>query len=191
MLKNIYELKNGNLKTTDFLVCGLEKESPWFGKCWSLGKKFSEIGPIPIEYGVEFHGRKKNCHLYDFPMTSSSFFLMSAKMFSVVKKSKAKFDQYQSIIKFPDGKIIKDYFSVNIVEEFDVIDLDKSDYSKNLEDLGLRFFRKKVLDRNNIPNDRELFRAQGDIGIFVTENFKNQMESEAITGVDFVPIELS
>ena len=184
----IYKLKYSDEPEYDFLVCSVKIDSPWFYLCWSLGARFSEEMPTPIEYYSD-----KDSQIEDYPLTNADQFLVSKKMFNLISTFGAKFDTYKSIVCSPNGSIRNDFYTLNFIESFEALDRKLSVYENDPDFPETKVYRIKrlVLKKKAIPKDVHIFRlGENETEILISESLKEQFEDGNLTGIAFENIEL-
>lgn len=185
----IYRLNYSDDPEYDFLVCSVKDDAPWFYLCWSLGNRFNEDIPTPIEYYADKDGQ-----IEDYPLTNADQFLVSKKMFNLFIGSGAKFDTYKSIICSPNGDIRNDFYTLNFTESFDALERQLSVYEidPDFPETKVHRIKRLVLKKNAIPKDVHIFRlGENEVEILVSENLKGKFEDENLTGIAYEQIELA
>lgn len=208
MSEKFYELLHGK-SSSSFVQCDIPEKSPWTWISWITGEKINlielkklllkagiedannipDIVPEPIEYHVEYYGRKMSLEVDDFPWASRCALLMSKKMFNVIKNSGASFDIYKSIILYPGGKILDDYLTLNLTEAYMPLDLNRSDCKIDKNTGKICYISKMVLKRSLMPESKGLFLVSPSY--IVSENIKNELEKYGIIGPNYSPIDIT
>ena len=186
---SVYLLKNSDEPIFNFIICTVKIDSPWFYLCWSLGRPFEEKIPEPIQYFAD-----KDGELEDYPVTNADQFLVSEKVLNLIETSGSKFDNYKSEIIFPQGKRVKNYYTINFTESMAALDWKKSIYEKDpdLPPSKVKYVKKLVVKSTSIPKEAYIFRLKEfEPYILITEKFKDQMIDLQLSGFKFINVELS
>lgn len=175
---------------SDYFRCGISSDyEEIFDKaedCFMFGKKIDFELPNPFKYHAVNMANK-----VDFPSTvgGMSYFLLSQKIADILKKLKTpNIEYYPSIIIRPNNEIIENYYTLNIMNVIDCINLKNSKYVKS-EYLGYQF-KKLVLNLDKIPKDIKLFHLyECETMIVAHEDIVKACKDAGVTGIDFVPVE--
>lgn len=175
---------------TRFFSCGIEQFEGWEKLGFNLGHKPTIDFPLPLKY-YAVNGMMPE----DYPMTGSFFdFLVSKKIASILKAHNIpNINYYESQIVRPDGEILKDYYTINILNIVNCVDMEKSDYL--IKDWGFPgseyyFFNKLVLDETKINEDIKLFLLGEEVvHKVVHQDIKDACEKVGVTGIKFIPVE--
>lgn len=185
----VYLLNNSDEPEFNFITCSVPIDSPWFYLCWSLGRAFEEAIPEPIQYYADKSGEPQ-----DFPVVNADQFLVSEKVLKIIKSSGSKFDAYKSEIILPQAKSLKNYYTLNFTESIAALDWEKSIYDRDQDfpSLKVRNTQKIVLKIQSVPKGSYIFRlAENESHLLVTEEFKDQIGHQNLTGFKFIEVELS
>jgi len=173
--------------STKFFTCGIEEFEGWRRIGWLSGKKIEKTLPQILHYLTSSKKMKPE----DFPRTGGTQFLISKKIANIIKRiNPDNIDYYDSDIIRPDGVILKDYYTINILNVLDCTDWNKTDFE--IEKLGpaeIIKFNKLILDVDKIPINNKLFRLYKSETILIAhESIKEAFEKENVIGVHFIPI---
>lgn len=191
MNSGIYMLENTAGSATKFVTCTIPEESPYFYTWWTSGKPLKEKIEEPIIYHVYDHDGS----VEDFPFTNAGQFLISSKLYQLLKESGAKFDSYRSNIIIEDTGIwLKDYYTINFIESYPVLERQLSDFDidPDFPESKVRTIRKLVVKATAVPKKIEIFKlAESRVVTMVSKKFKEKMITAGITGVVFKSVEQS
>lgn len=185
----LYLLKNSDEPVTDFIVCSVKINSPWFYLCWSLGKPFDETIPEPIVYYADGIG-----DIEDFPLTNADQFLASNRLKEVILSSGAKFHSFESKIVLPNAEELNKFYTLNFIEAYFTLDKEKSKYEKDTDfpETKVREISQLVVNSNSIPTNTQIFRlGENESNIIVTDNLKQKIETLKLTGIKFIEVQVS
>ncbi|MDE6887894.1 MAG: hypothetical protein K2P45_04515 [Eubacterium sp.] len=119
--------------------------------------------------------------------------VVSAKFRELTNAFLAEQVQYLPIkvLDVEHGKEIDTYYVVNAVCLIDALDLEHSTYDDiTLDDEKVLIVEKYALNRSKIKGEH-MFRLKGDtIPLFVSEEVKDVIEDNALTGFTFIEVEL-
>jgi hypothetical protein len=172
----------------DFFRCGREEFKGWPDIPWTSGEKInSEKIPKVLKYFAANHLTPE-----DYPLTADyTQFLVSSRIVAILKELNVLgVDFYKSEIVRPNGEIIKDYYTLNILNRISCLDKEKSDFKiKKFGPAEIYDFKKICLDKSKIPSSVKLFRLDEDgTLVFVDQTIKEEFEKEGITGIKLEPI---
>ncbi len=131
----------------------------------------------------------------DYMANNLGWFLISPKFKDVMEKLDIKNVQYLPV-KIKEkitGEEIHGFNIVNIIELIDAIDWDNSEYSVfELKERGIKMIsvRKYALSKNSINNLHILRLKDSKFAIFVSEQLKNELLNNGITGIDFLKVKV-
>ncbi|MCP4131881.1 MAG: hypothetical protein GY754_12950 [bacterium] len=177
-----YETDN----STNFFSCGIEQFEGWYTIPW--GREIDRELPSPLKYFTD----NKKLVPEDYPMTGGSAFLVSNRIADILKGFNIPgVDYYESQIERPNGEIIKNYCTLNILSR--VSCLDKEGSNIRVVDYGpaeVLKFNKLSLDYSKIPDDKKLFWLAERLTLLIThELIVKECEKAGITGINFIPVE--
>jgi len=172
---------------TRFFSCGIEPYDGWLEILWITGGKI-ESGKLP---GVLKYNAENQMKPEDFPLTSDTEFLVSERIVKILQDLKTPgVDYYKSEIIQPNGNVIKDYCTLNILNVLDCLDKENSKYMlKSIGPSKVYRFKRISLEESKIPEGVRLFRIKEKRTlVFADQYLKDAFEGAKITGVRFVPI---
>lgn len=130
----------------------------------------------------------------DFLANDKGWFLVSDKLRKVLESLNTEIQFLPvKIMERKSKKELPDYYIANILRVVDALCLEKSVYSEvNIEKLGTIYNVIKYGIFAEKTENSDLFKLANrqEIPIFVSENFKNKIEKEKITGIDFLEIKV-
>jgi hypothetical protein len=148
---------------------------------WISGQPFGVDMPDPILYEQDKPGP-----LEDFLYTSMSQFLVSRRLFDVVRSMSTCARGYPAQI-FYEGELLSDdYFAVNFEESWSCMDLKKSKFKKSKIHGHIHRVTRLVLCEDRIPRTEQIFRLR-DFSVFLIASraFKDAVENECMSGIGF------
>lgn len=124
----------------------------------------------------------------DYLANNLGWFIVSYKMKRVLDRLDGDRVQYfpVSVVNKVSLEKIEDYFVANILDVRDALNLEHSQYSVfDLDGEKIYSVHKYALNERDVEG-AHVFKLKGDeIPIFVSEAFKDAVESEGLTGIDF------
>lgn len=191
IVDTFYKLENASSAETKFVTCTIPEESPYFYTWWTSGKPLQQDIVEPIIYHVYDHSGP----VEDFPFTNAGQFLVSERLYQLLKESGAKFDSYKSSILIEDtGKCLNNFYTINFTESYSVLNRDMSDYIPDPDnpDLKVRTIIKLVIKSSSVPSGIDIFKlAESRVVTLVTDRFRRMVIKKGVSGVDFKLIESS
>ena len=174
--------------TDKFFDCGLQQFDGWADAEWMFGEKITQTLPNPLPYNA-----KNMMEAPDYPMvaTGGGIMLISGKIASILQGLNVpNIDYYPSVIVRPNGEIIEDYYTINILNVIECVDFDKSDYEKRIYPRSwIPDFRKMVLDEKLIDKGITLFRLkERRTLVAVHESIVKECEKQGVTGINFISV---
>jgi hypothetical protein len=177
-------------KTSNFFSCIIDSDNikDWLKINWFKGERIT----IPLPNVLTFHAENM-LPPPDFPFTLNAIKLVSKKIKNILDAHGEKnIDYYESQIIRPDGSVIKDYYTINILNVVDCLDLQASKYI--VEEYGpnkIMSFKSISLFNDKVPSEVKVFRIpQAKSLIFVRESIKDGFEEQGVTGVNLRPIHM-
>lgn len=141
-----------------------------------------------------YFNSNEGSNLTDYLSNDLGWFIVSQRLKDMMDTLKIDKIQYLAVnIVDTEGSIASDkYYIANVFEIVDAIDLDNSDYSViDLDGEKVYSIRKYAIIENTVKQFH-LFKILGDeIPLFVSEKFKELVETYEITGCDFLEITVS
>ncbi|WP_317368831.1 DUF1629 domain-containing protein [uncultured Tyzzerella sp.] len=128
----------------------------------------------------------------DFLNNSYGWVLVSDKFIKLTEKYiKGEVEYLDVYVENKDNKNIReDYKIINIIKVLDALDLQNSIYH-SIDKEGYIFGLKKYALNNDIVKGSNIFRLHNQIDIiFVSENIKNVIEENNLTGFNFKEVKL-
>lgn len=180
----MFRLLHSGGNETEFVVCGNAVDSPWFYLGWNLGRPLETIEE-PVLYTTD-----TNLPLEDYPWGNAMQFIASPKLLSLIKESGARFDVYRSLIRFPNGRVVDDYVTINFTQAYSVVDRTRSTYSldPDFPDTKIYEIEKLTLSRAMLPTARIFLMAEEISWLLVARELKEEIEASGVTGVAFEPV---
>ena len=172
---------------SDYFDCGIDQFDDWDLIEWQIGNKIEGKLPEILKY-YAVNAVLPN----DYAMTGSMEFLISSKIFIILKQSgEDNIDYYESCIIQPEGNRIDRYFTANILNVVDCIDNNESNYRViKYGPVEVCYYSKLVLNYEKIDSKIKLFRLSGREGLVVAhESIVEAFKEEGVTGIKFVPVE--
>lgn len=130
----------------------------------------------------------------DFLANDKGWFLVSDKLRKVLESLNTEIQFLPvKIMERKSKKELPDYFIANILRVVDALCLEKSIYSEvHIEKLGTIYnvIKYGIFAEKTESSDVFKLANRQEIPIFVSENFKNKIEKEEITGIDFLEIKV-
>lgn len=127
----------------------------------------------------------------DYLANNLGWFLVSNNFKSLLQEIDKSEIQYLPVrvVNAKDNSIITGYSVVNILNVLDVLNLEHSDYSViEIDDEKVYSIRKYIINKNAVI-DYHIFKISGyEIPMFVSDEFKNGVLKQEITGCDFLEI---
>jgi hypothetical protein len=186
-----YILGNETSNKTRFVTCTILKESPYFFTWWTSGKPLSQRVEEPILY----HVYDNSGPVEDFPFTNAGQFLVSEKLYKLLEQTGAKYDSYRSGILIEDtGERLENYYSINFIESYSVIDRAKSKFESDPDfpETDVRTIYDLVIKREKVPPGLGILKLrENQVVTIVTKQFKDKIVAAGITGVSFKPVKSS
>lgn len=182
----LWEYKSENIKS--FFRCGIEQFVGWTDIDWITGSVTLVKIPERITYYCE-----NDLFPEDFPMTGGSQFLISSKIKQVFEAHNVTcVNYYDSCLVQPNGNIIEGYKTTIIKKIINCVDLGKSNYfNLGVDGIDILSFSKVVLINEKIPKEVLLFRlGESPATLLIHKKLKEALEKEAVTGIDFIEVDL-
>jgi len=127
----------------------------------------------------------------DYMDNDIDWFVVSSKFKNVMEKMGGTDIQYLPVMfkNNENSSILDDYFVANICSSIEALDFDKSDY-RYLESKGRKLLSvsRYVLKGDFIKGYNILRLKESNIPIFVSEKFKDTVESNNLTGCEFMEV---
>jgi len=173
---------------TRFLVCTNRPSSPWFFLSWNIGKPLGDSVQEPIVYFGDLDLKPE-----DLQLTNGIQFLVSERLLEILKAHGANAEVFRSEIVFPNGKRRMDYFSLNFLDVFPVVDRGRSvfEVDPDFPDTKIYEIKRLVLNESSIPSSPVFIMQENLSYILVSENLRNDIQHHSITGVRFEEIDLA
>lgn len=127
----------------------------------------------------------------DFLANDQGWFLVSDKLRKVLESLNTEIQFLPvKIMKRKSKKELPNYYIANILRVVDALCLEKSEYfESNVRKIGKVYFVVKYAIFAEKTENSDVFKlANEEIPIFVSENLKNKVEKEKITGIDLLEI---
>lgn len=167
----------------DFFDCGIEQFEGWDLIEWQSGKKITSPLPETLHYFAI-----NNVNPDDYVMTGSTEFLVSGKIVAILNRiGVSNIEYYKSSIHKPNGEMLEEFFTVNILSVVDCINKKKSSYRvQRYGPVEVNYYSKLVFRYKKIDQSLKLFRIHEREGLVVAhESVVNAFHSEGITGIRF------
>lgn len=186
-IPTIYRLVRPRTQETRFLICTNRPGSPWYFLPWNIGKRLGDSVPEPVVYFGDY-----NLDPEDLQLTNGIQFLVSEKLFSIIKNSGANVEAYNSEIVFPNGKKRTDYYSLNFLDVCPVVNRNRSIFQPDPDfpDSKIYEVEKLVIDKRSIPRSPIFIMAENVSYLLASDKFKTQTEKNGISGVLFDEMEV-
>ena len=192
-IMKIYQMEYSCISREDHSTCtavfddpNIEKEYP-AGIPFTLGEPLQADIPTPIRFELD-----KQLPLDDYLYTSNGEFLVTDKLFQLIKCSCNNFKSYESEIIYKDKLVLTNCKTINFEQSFSVMDWEKSNFEED-PDFPKEYVshvRKLVIDTSKVPKDEHIFRLkEASVYILATDKFKQLIEKENITGISFIELE--
>jgi hypothetical protein len=140
---------------------------------------FQDYNPIILELHASNTGKKN--YKFDFSGSLIPFCIFSEKALDILKSILLPHGQLFDVITDSKRKKYFGYYPTNKYPK-GLLDLEKSNYKEYPNGL---LIRKAVLKKNKLPKD-DIFCIEEDFSrIYVTENFKNIVETSGLLGFCF------
>jgi hypothetical protein len=179
-MTKIYSLKSDLEKYSHFLEQYKNVDESFIRKYWNW--KYIDLNRYePVIYKLHpGENRKKNYHM-DIS-TSHGLIIFSEKAIVALRDILEKNGQIVPIITESKRKIFLGFYANKNIYDDDIINLEKSEYSQYENG---KVFGKIVLN-NNYPKDDYIFSLSSySMGTFVTDKFKQLVETHDLKGFDF------
>ena len=128
----------------------------------------------------------------DFLANDMTWFLVSEKLRKVLDRMNTNIQYFKvDIFEENTNNTLNGYYVANILNVVDALCLEKSDYFETeIDDMGTIYTVSKYAVYKDKINGSDIFKLSNhqEIPIFVSENFKNAIEDNGITGMDFMEI---
>ncbi|WP_162862513.1 imm11 family protein [Acetivibrio cellulolyticus] len=165
----------------------MEQFEGWTDVPWNMGRELTFDPPNPIKYYSSNFMQPE-----DYPMTGTGFhFLVSSRITKILKDNCISgVDYYNSEIIFSNGFVIKDYFTLNILNVVDCLDKDLSKYEvKKFGSAEIYLFDKIAIDIIKVPKDTKLFHLKNHVThTIVHASIKEELENANVTGIEFIKL---
>ena len=180
-----YVWKNYINNEVDFFTCGLERLEDYREVNWFAGERIEQSLPTILRYNID-----SMILPADYPMTAGGgMVLISGKIMEIFDRLNITgFDRYPSEIIRPNGEIIGNYYTLNLLNKVSCVNQEQSmTQMKKLGPVHIPKYKKLVLDYDKIPSDVLLFRLEGrETIILVYEKIKKAFDEEGVTGADLI-----
>ncbi len=157
------------------------------GISWMLGRPLSFEIPTPIQYDVD------RLPVNDFPCTNGSQLLMSDKLFALLSRSSSVLRAYASELLCNGRLVSSEYQTVNFEHAFPALDWDRSEYTEYKEHPDcVASVQRLVLDQSlveQLPKGEHVFRLYESGDLIASEQFRDEVITSGIDGVDFFDFE--
>lgn len=177
-----YDTKNSDSK---FFSCHMEENNELIDIPWISGEKIDK--PLNI---IKYYADNM-LPPEDFPFNGSIEILVSNKIVEILKKLKVTgIDYYESEIIQPNGNVIKGFYTLNILNIIDCLELEKSNYIIKEIGPGIVYrFTKISLNNCKIPSGVKVFRIPEKLMLlFVDQDIKEEFDRQKISGIKLIPI---
>ena len=172
-------------KREDFFTCGIEQFDGWENIPWFQGNIIEQKLPSILKYYTD-----STLLPYDYPLTGGGgAVLISGKIMEILDRLQVKgFDRYPSEIIRPNGEVIDNYYTLNLLNKVSCVNQRQSIIQmKKFGPVQIPEYKKLILDYDRIPSDVLLFRLEGrETIILVHEKVKKAFDEEGVTGADLI-----
>ena len=155
------------------------------------------IGKEFVNWNNEFsfyYNSKEGNKSTDCLANDMGWFVVSEKLKKILDELNTTIQYFKiNIIEDRSSKLLENYYVANIVKLVDALCLVKSDYFETeIEDVGTIYTVSKYAVYEEKVDGADIFKLPNhqEIPIFVSEKFKNIVEENKITGMEFMEIKV-
>lgn len=184
----IYRLMRPRTFETEFLVCTNKPSSPWFFTPWNIGRSLGDSVPQPVVYFGDH-----NLEPEDLQLTNGIQFLASERLVTILRKWHANFEEYKSEIVFPSGQKRSDYYSLNFLDVFPVVERKLSIFEPDPDfpDTKIYEIRDLVIEKDALPAVPIFLMGENLSYILVSEDLADELKRQEISGISFQKMAVS
>lgn len=186
--KRVYRVRRPRTADTRFLVCSNRPGTPWFFLPWNIGKSLGQGVSEPIVYFADLDLEPE-----DLQLTNGIQFLVSARLLEIMMAHGVNVEVFRSEIVFPNGRVESNYFSLNYLDVFSVVDRERSVFKLDPDFPEAKIYEIKhlVLKEASIPSSPAFIMQENVSYLLMSEDLKEDIQRHGITGMVFEKIDVA
>lgn len=177
-----------DMKRENDIVCHYENDFGIQQNSLNVGKVFNDWK----EEFTFFYDMEEGNIATDYLANDKGWFVVSEKLKNILESINTEIQFLPvEVVEKHQRMNVGNYYVANVVKLIDALCLEKSDYFETeIEELGTIYTVSKYAIYEEKVNDVDVFKLPNhqEIPIFVSERFKNIVEDNAITGIEFLEI---